>query len=250
MSSEVNNDYAWGIHPVTEILENNTAPVEKLYIRQGLNSKPVQKLETLASAAKVVVSRVPGRKLMDMVGKVNDQGVVVLIGGLAYTEFEEWIGNLDKSTLPFVVVLDAIEDVHNFGAILRSAAAAGADAVIVPKHGQAPVSGAVIKASAGTAGKIPLIRVVNINQTLIKLKDEGFWAAGLDAEGDQKMWEVKYDTPFALVVGSEHDGISKKTLEHCDFRVSVPMSNNVESLNASVSAALLLFEVRRQRYSK
>jgi 23S rRNA (guanosine2251-2'-O)-methyltransferase len=136
------------------------------------------------------------------------------------------------------------------GQFLRTAAAAGIGAVIVPKHRQAPVNAAVFKTSAGTAGRIPIVRAVNLNQAILSLKENKFWIAGLDMEGDT-IWNHTFDVPMAFVIGNEGRGMRKKTGEHCDFLLSLPMFNNVESLNASVSAALVCYEWRRQKmYAK
>ncbi|MCC5932839.1 MAG: 23S rRNA (guanosine(2251)-2'-O)-methyltransferase RlmB [Candidatus Cyclonatronum sp.] len=244
---EENNDYIYGIHPVQEALNNPQTGVEKIYLRQNMRGAPVNRITEAASARKVPVLNVPGSKLNELVGRVNDQGVVALLSGITYTELEPWLEQAELSAHPFVVVLSEIEDTHNFGAILRSSAAAGAAAVIVPKHRQAPVNATVFKTSAGTAGKIPIIRVTNLNQAIGTLKDAGFWFAGLSAGADRTIWEESYNAPMGIVIGSEGSGIRQKTAELCDFLLSVPMHNGVESLNASVSAALVLFEINRRR---
>lgn len=249
MSNTENTDYIYGIHPIEEALENPDISLEKIYVRQGQRSrsKPIRNIEELASARRVPVTEVNGKKLFELVGKVNDQGIVALLSGIVYQELEDWLERLDMGKNPLVMLLSEIEDVQNFGAILRSAAAAGVAGVIVPKHRQAPVNAAVFKTSAGTAGKIPIVRVTNMNQSIGLLKDAGFWLAGLDGGSSQTIWQGRYDMPIAVVVGSEGSGIRRKTLELCDFRLRIPMHNKVESLNASVSAAVLLFEIRRQQ---
>jgi len=247
---EENNQFIYGIHPVTEALNAKETSVERVYIREGLRSANLKVIMEAASAKRVQVLTVPGNKMFEMVGKVNDQGVVAKLAEASYTEFEDWLNELDTLTNPFVILLDEIEDVHNFGAILRSAAASGAAGVIVPKHRQAPVNAIVYKTSAGTAGKVPIIRVTNINQTLDKLKDSGFWIAALDGKGKDTIWDIDYNSPMVIIVGSEGSGIRKKTLDYSDFIVNIPMENNVESLNASVSAGLILFEIVRRRQQK
>ncbi len=179
-------------------------------------------------------------------GRVNDQGVVAAISRVSYLEFEEWMESVEPDADTAILLLDEIEDPHNFGAILRTAAAAGISAVIVPKHRQAPVSDAVFKTSAGTAGRIPVVRAVNLNQAILTLKENKFWIAGLDMKGET-IWDQTFDVPMAFVIGNEGRGMRKKTGEHCDFLLSFPMFNHVESLNASVSAALVCYEWRRQR---
>jgi len=242
--------YIYGIHPVTEALEQEQTKVDRIFIKTGIRSKHVLKLQETASSRRVPVLFTHGKKLAEMVGSVNDQGVVARISPVSYTELENWLDEIDLSSNPYVIILDEIEDVHNFGAILRTAAAAGAGAVIIPKHRQAPVNATVYKTSAGTAGKVPIIRVTNINQTISTLKDTGFWVAALDNSGKQTIWEADYNSPMALLIGSEGTGIRKKTLEASDFIIRIPMFNKVESLNASVSASVLMYEIIRRRNKK
>lgn len=249
MSDTEKANYIYGIHPVEEALQNPEVSLEKIYVRQGQRSrsKPIRQIEELASGRRVPVTEVSGKKLFELVGKVNDQGIVALLSGVVYQELDDWLAGLDMAGNPLILLLSEIEDVHNFGAILRSAAAAGVAGVVVPKHRQAPVNAAVFKTSAGTAGKVPIVRVTNMNQSIGLLKEAGFWLAGLDGNSRQTIWQGRYDMPVAVVVGSEGSGIRKKTLELCDFRLRIPMQSQVESLNASVSAAVLLFEIRRQQ---
>ncbi len=242
--------YIYGIHPVTEALQQEQTKVDRVFIKDGIRSKHISTLQETASSRRVPVVFCQGRKLADMVGRVNDQGVVARISPVSYTELEDWLDSIDIKKNPFVLVLDEIEDVHNFGAILRTSAAAGADAVIIPKHRQAPVNATVYKTSAGTAGKIPIIRVTNINQTISTLKDAGFWVAALDNSGKQTIWDADFNSPMVLLIGSEGSGIRKKTMEASDFILRIPMSNNVESLNASVSASVLMYEIIRRRSKK
>lgn len=241
------NEFIYGRNPVEELLQNRADQVEKIYINKKLNKQSFSTILSLASSNRVPVVDVPGSKLYELVGRVNDQGVVAAISQIQYEEFEEWLERIDPDQNTGILLLDEIEDPHNFGAILRTAAASGMDAVIVPKHRQAPVSAAVYKTSAGTAGRIPIVRAVNLNQAILKLKENKFWIAGLDMDGDSLLWEQKFDVPMAFVIGNEGRGMRQKTGEHCDFLLSIPMYNGVESLNASVSAALVCYEWRRQK---
>lgn len=241
------NEFIYGRNPVEELLQNRADEVEKIYINRKLNKQSFSTILTLASNNRVPVVEVPGSKLYDLVGKVNDQGVVAAVSQIQYEEFEDWLERIEPTQDTGILLLDEIEDPHNFGAILRTAAASGMDAVIVPKHRQAPVSAAAYKTSAGTAGRIPIVRAVNLNQAILKLKDNKFWIAGLDMDGDSLLWEQKFDVPMAFVIGNEGRGMRQKTGEHCDFLLSIPMYNGVESLNASVSASLVCYEWRRQK---
>jgi len=244
-----NNDYIFGRNPVEEALKTNPKQIEKIYLRKGIRKLTISDILSYASDNRIPVADVPGSKLFEMVGRVNDQGVVAAVSHTEYIEFEDWLESVEPDADTAVLLLDEIEDPHNFGAILRTAAAAGITAVIVAKHRQAPVNATVFKTSAGTAGRIPIVRAVNLNQAILALKENRFWIAGLDMDGDL-IWNQTMDMPMAFVIGNEGRGLRKKTGEHCDFLLSIPMMNNVESLNASVSAALVCYEWRRQRSAK
>lgn len=241
------NIYIYGKNPVREALAEKPEKVDKIFVRDSLHDHQVSGIMEMASSHRIPVSHVPGTKLHELVGSVNDQGVVALMSAIAYREFGEWLEEVDTGACPAILLLDEITDPHNVGAILRTAAAADIGAVLVPKHRQAPVNATVYKASAGTAGRIPVVRMGNLNQSILKLKDAGFWIAGLAAGGDRPLWELEVDRPLAFVIGSEGSGIRQKTLEHCDYRITIPMHHRVESLNASVSAALVCYEWLRKR---
>lgn len=247
MSSNDANIYIYGKNPVSEALNNEPERIDKIFVRNSLKDANLSDIFTLASNNRIPISHVPGAKLYELVGNVNDQGVVALMSAIEYMDFGHWLSGINLETYPGILLLDEIEDPHNLGAILRTAAAAGISAVLVPKHRQAPINATVYKTSAGTAGKIPIVRVGNLNQCIIELKDIGFWIAGLDIDGNQTLWELEVDRPLAFVIGNEGSGIRQKTLEHCDYRITIPMFNNVESLNASVSAALISYEWRRKK---
>lgn len=247
MSEKNSNIFIYGRNPIQEALENEAERIEKIFVRDSLHDHQISTIFDLASTHRIPISHVPGSKLYDLVGSVNDQGVVALMSAVSYHDFGTWIDEIDTSTYPAILLLDEIEDPGNLGAILRTAAAAGISAVLVPKHRQAPVNATVYKTSAGTAGRIPIVRVGNLNQAILKLKDAGFWIGGLDMVGDQNLWSLEVDRPLAFVVGNEGSGIRQKTLEHCDYHFRIDMENNVESLNASVSAALLCYEWKRKR---
>jgi len=239
--------YIYGRNPIKEALTHEAEQIEKIYVRNSLRDSQLSDIFSLASQHRIPISHVPGSKLYSLVGGVNDQGIVALMSTVSYLDFEVWLDDVDTSDYPAVLLLDEIEDPHNFGAMLRTAAAAGISAVLVPKHRRAPVNAAVYKTSAGTAGRIPVVRTGNLNQAVLKLKDAGFWIGGLDMEGNQDLWELEVDRPLVFIVGSESSGIRPKTLEHCDYRIRIAMENQVESLNASVSTALLCYEWKRKR---
>lgn len=247
MSDSQSDIYIYGRNPIREALLNKAEHIEKIFVRNSLHDNQIPEIFEHASNHRIPISHVPGQKLYELVGSVNDQGVVALISSTPYQDFNTWLDTIDIDSYPAILLLDEIEDPGNFGAILRTAAAAGLSAVIVPKHRQAPVNATVYKTSAGTAGRIPIVRTGNLNQAIMKLKDEGFWIGGLDMGGNQNLWDLKVDRPLAFVIGNEGHGIREKTLEHCDYHFQIPMENQVESLNASVSAALLSYEWKRKR---
>lgn len=247
MSSSDSDIYIYGRNPILETLKDEPERIEKIYVRNSLRDSEISDIFDLSSSNRIPINHVPGNKLYDLVGNVNDQGVVALMSAVKYREFGEWIQTIDTENYPGILLLDELEDPHNVGAILRTAAAAGLDAVLVPKHRQSPINATVYKTSAGTAGKIPIVRVGNLNQCIQELKDAGFWIAGLDMHGDHPLWDLNVDRPLAFIIGSEGSGIRQKTLEHCDYTFNIPMTNKVESLNASVSAALVCYEWRRKK---
>jgi 23S rRNA (guanosine2251-2'-O)-methyltransferase len=188
-------------------------------------------------------------KLSNLVGRVNHQGFVAQISQIEYQNFFDWVQTLDLSGNPAVLLLDGIEDPHNMGAILRTAAAAGISAVIIPTQHQAPVNATVFKTSAGTAGRIPVIRVHDTNQGFKDLKLAGFKLAALEMNTDKTVWDADFDSPTAFIIGNEGRGVSKSLIKKCDVLLNIPMEHNVESLNASVTAALISYEWKRRRQS-
>lgn len=232
----------YGKHPVLEKLKGDPATIAKVYVKEGLQKQLLDHVIYLCRSQKVPFSVVPGRKLSELVGRVNDQGLAAELSVVGYAELQDWMNQLDFTTNPTALLLDEITDPNNFGAILRSAVAFDISGVIVPKHHQAPVNAAVFKASAGHADKIPIIRVTNINQAIAEMKDKGFWVAGLDMNGETAVNQVDFNRPMVIVIGSEGSGIRKKTASHCDYLVHIPMNEGVESLNVSASAAIICYE--------
>ena len=249
--------YFFGKHPIEELLASDAGRISKLYIQENLKSDDtLRAIISKAKDANLTIVQVPKAKLDQYANDGNHQGIVALVQQQAFTDIKEWLagrksrligdqsGKQDKNEL--VVVLDELEDPHNVGAIIRTATAGGASAIIFGARRQAPITGTVFKASAGTLGKIPLIEVSNINDSVRKLKDAGFWIASLEAEGKDSLFDAKLDGSFAIIVGAEGKGVRQKTGELADFTISIPMENNTESLNASVAAALLIYEWNRK----
>jgi 23S rRNA (guanosine2251-2'-O)-methyltransferase len=242
-------DIVYGVNPVLELLRARPDALEALYIADGqLASKSAAEIFSRAKDAHVPVHKLPREKLHAMADGGVHQGVVARTKEFEYAELFEIIELSKKSDRsPLVVILDGVQDPQNFGAIVRSAHALGAHGLLIAKDRAAQVSGVVTKASAGAIAHMPIARVVNISRSLEELKEAGFWSVAADPDGDQLLPKVKLDGPLAVVVGSEGPGVREGVLKHCDFRVRIPMVGKVASLNASVSAALVLYEISRQR---
>lgn len=245
--SKTDNIYIYGRNPIIEALINRPNEVEKVFIKNSIQLNSIDGLADLISKNSIPVSKVPQIKIQNLVGRVNDQGIVALLSQISYTNFFDWVSELDMQSNPAVVLLDGIEDPYNFGAILRSAVAAGISAVLVPTQKQAPVNATVFKTSSGTAGRIPIIRVHDINQGIKDLELAGFKIFGLDGDSKRSFWEAEFNTPTAFLIGNEGEGIDRKILKKTSETLRIPMVNNVESLNASVSAALICYEWARKR---
>ncbi|MCS7155918.1 MAG: 23S rRNA (guanosine(2251)-2'-O)-methyltransferase RlmB [Bacteroidota bacterium] len=250
MSAQQQDDrpIVFGRHPVREWLLSGRR-AEKLYVREGLRSPWLAELEALASAQRVPIQRVPGARLDSLTGTRHHQGVALIGGLVAYWALETLLEQaFAQDPRPLLLVLDQIVDPHNVGAILRTAEAAGVQGVIVPKHGAAPISPAVLKTSAGAAVHLAIARATNLVRALQTLKQAGFWVIGADQGADRLLWEQDYSGPTALVIGNEGKGIRPLVRRHCDALVRIPMRGQVASLNASVAAAVLLYAALEDRW--
>jgi 23S rRNA (guanosine2251-2'-O)-methyltransferase len=242
-----------GRNPVREALMEGAQGFEKVLIQQGAGGKAIEEVRRAAAAAGVPVQYVPPARLNRLAPGVNHQGVIAIVTLVGYVDVDEMLNQIapDRDAVvqrrPVVVVLDRIEDPHNFGAILRTALAAGVGGVIVPVHQMAPLNAAAIKASAGTALRIPVARVTNIASTLHQLKERGYWVVGASGGGETSVWEMDWERPLVVVIGSESSGMRPRVEEACDYRVFIPIRGPVESLNASVAAGIVLFAATRTR---
>lgn len=243
--------YVYGVNPVLEALRVRADEVERLYLTEGqLGSRAAAEILSRARDAGIRVERVARERLAALAEGGVHQGVVVELRGFQYAELPDVLAAAQQSGRPtLLMVLDGIQDPHNLGAIIRSAHALGAHGVIIGKDRAVQVTGVVAKASAGAVEHCPIIRVVNISRTLEELKEAGVWVAAADTHSSEPLWKARLDGPLALVVGAEGAGVREGVLKHCDFRLRIPMEGQVGSLNASVSAAILLYEVARQRGS-
>jgi 23S rRNA (guanosine2251-2'-O)-methyltransferase len=238
------DDVVAGRHPVLEAVKSGRT-LNKILVAQGAEGGSLTELLARAKELHLVVQRVPKAKLDAMAGK-GHQGVVALMSPHAYAELEDVL-NRSTGQAPLVVLLDEIHDPHNLGAIIRSAEAAGAKGVVIPKRRSVLLTTVVSKAAAGAVEYIPVARVGNLVQAMERLKQAGYWVVGLDVAGQQMYTEVDYRGATAVVIGAEGTGLGKLVRERCDFLVKLPMLGQVSSLNASVATGVLLYETLRQR---
>lgn len=239
-------DYIFGIRAVAEAVEAGKE-IDKVLIRKDLSGPLASELLDMLRQNRIVVQRVPVEKLNKITRK-NHQGVIAMIAAVTYHRLENLVPQLyEDGVLPFIVVLDGITDVRNFGAISRTCECAGVDAVVIPTHGSVSVGGDAVKTSAGALLHLPVCRQNSTLQSVRFLKESGFNIVAVSEKADINYTTVDYTRPTALVLGAEDTGISSEVLKMCDTFVSIPMFGNIESLNVSVAAGILMYEVVRQR---
>lgn len=229
-----------GIHPVREALLAGSR-LEKVLVAKSAGGVRVNEILDLCRKAGVPVRYVPKDALDRQSAGAVHQGVVAVGVEHAYAGLQDVLNS------ELLLVLDGVEDPHNLGAIVRTAHAAGAGAVLIPERRAAGLTETVAKAAAGALEHLPVVRVGNINRALEELKDKGFWIYGLDERGTALHTAIDYATPTVVVLGGEGRGLHQHTREHCDFLVRIPMAGAIASLNVSVAAGVVLFEWRRRR---
>ncbi|MBK8222603.1 MAG: 23S rRNA (guanosine(2251)-2'-O)-methyltransferase RlmB [Candidatus Obscuribacter sp.] len=257
--AEVDAEFVYGRNSVVAFLERGSAPVNKIFIAK--DTDPDRRLDKIVALAKdngiptVVCDK---GKLSTLIGdRDKHQGVVAQMAASEFVELPDFLDKLDAVKAEYeargesmdgysIAILDGIEDPHNIGAIIRSADAAGVKAILLPQRRSAGLTSTVAKVSAGALASMTVVRITNIVATLEKLKDRGFWVAGLSLEGAEDLFKSDLKRPLALVIGSEGDGISRLVAEHCDMLVKIPMAGQVQSLNASVAAGVVFYEIVRQ----
>ncbi|MEC2073969.1 23S rRNA (guanosine(2251)-2'-O)-methyltransferase RlmB [Alkalihalophilus marmarensis] len=241
-------EFILGKNPVIEALRAGHA-INKIWIAEGSNKGQMTKVVQLAKEQGVLIQNAPKKKLEQLVDSSNHQGVVASIAAYEYAEMDDLFALAEKrGEEPFFLILDELEDPHNLGSIMRTADAAGAHGIIIPKRRAVGLTQTVAKASTGAIEYIPVVRVTNIARTMDDLKKRGLWFAGTDAKGSADYRQASFDMPIGLVIGSEGKGISRLIKEKCDFLIQIPMVGQVTSLNASVAASLLMYEVYRRRH--
>lgn len=235
-------DIIFGRAPVLEALKNSH-PIDKIIIKSGAYTKSLIPVIDEAKKRNVVISQADAAKLDRLSEGGNHQGVVAMVSAYNYVTLNDIIS---KKENPFVIICDKITDPHNLGAIIRTANCVGADGVIIPKRDSAGVNSVVMKTSAGAVEYTPVAKVTNLAATIDELKDKGFWVTAADMDG-QSMYDIDFKGKIAIVVGSEGKGVSRLVREKCDFIAQIPMHGEINSLNASVAAAVLMYEALRQR---
>lgn len=240
--------YLFGLHAVEAALTQTPAPVQELWVDQGRRDPRLARILELAAAAAIPLRRVDRQTLFELAGSDKHQGVVARSRQPALHD-EDFLDHLlaDLDQPPLLLVLDGVQDPHNLGACLRSADAAGVQALITPKDRAAALTPAAIKVASGAAQTVPLVQVTNLARTLKALQQAGVWLVGLDGQAEHTLYQTDLTGPLALVLGAEGQGLRRLTKEHCDFLVKIPMRGSVESLNVSVATGVCLFEALRQR---
>ena len=241
------NDQVEGRNSVLELLESGK-DINKLYIADGEKHGSIHKIIALAKERKVVINKVDKYKLDRMSQTENHQGVIAIVPPYEYCDVDDILELAkSKNDKAFILILDGIEDPHNLGSIIRTAETAGVHGIIIPKRRAAAVNSTVSKVSAGAVEHMKIARVNNINETIKYLKENDIWVCGTDMNTDTYYYEQDYKMPIAIVIGSEGFGMSRLVKENCDFLVKIPMKGKITSLNASVSAGIVMYEVVKQR---
>ena len=235
-----------GRNPVLEALRSGRS-VDKVYIQAGLHDGPIQTILREARKRDAIVAFVTKERLNQMSETGNHQGVIAAVASYQYSTVEDILKRAEeKGEDPFLILLDEIEDPHNLGAIIRTSNLAGAHGVIITRHRAAGLTATVAKASAGAVNYTPVAKVTNLSGTIEELKRRGLWFVCADM-GGTSMYDLDLKGPIGLVIGSEGTGVGRRVREKCDFIASIPMKGEIDSLNASVAAGILAYEIVRQR---
>ena len=241
-------DKIYGRNPVIEALKSDRE-IDKIFVKKGEKEGSLNSIIKKAKEKKIMVAEAEKQKLDALSEGENHQGVVAIAAVHSYCSVSDILENAKKKNHdPFIIICDKITDPHNLGSILRTANCVGADGVIIPKHSSVGLNSTVAKTSAGAVEYTPVAKVTNISRTIDNLKEKGLWIAGAEMNADS-MTKTDLKGPLGLVIGNEGEGISRLVRDKCDFLVSIPMSGEINSLNASVAAAVLMYEILRQRNS-
>lgn len=240
-------DQVEGRNSVLELLESGK-DINKIFVTKGEKHGSINKILAIAKERKVIVVEKDKKQMDEMAQNENYQGVIALVPPFEYCEIEDILDYAkQKNEDPFVLILDEIEDPHNLGSIIRTAETAGVHGVIIPKRRAASVNSTVNKASSGAVEYMHIARVTNITDSIQKLKDAGLWICGTDINAEKYYYDQDLTGPLGIVIGNEGKGMGDKVRKNCDFLVKIPMKGKVTSLNASVSAGIIIYEALKQR---
>ena len=240
-------DQIEGRNSVIELLESGR-DINRILVAKGEKHGSIHKIIAMAKERKILINEIDRNKLNQMAQTPNHQGVIAIVPPFDYCEVEEILEVAkQKNENPFILLLDGIEDPHNLGSIIRTAETAGIHGIIIPKRRAASVNSTVNKVSAGAVSYMKIARVNNLNETIHYLKEQDIWICGTDADTKTEYTKQDYKIPIVIVIGSEGFGISRLVKENCDFLVKIPMKGKITSLNASVSAGIIMYEVVKQR---
>lgn len=243
-------DQIEGRNAVIELLESGR-DINKIFVQTGEKHGSIHKILAMAKQKKILVSEIDKNKMNQMAQTENHQGVIAIVPPYAYVTVEDILEEArTRQEEPFIVILDGIEDVHNLGSIIWTAETAGVHGIIIPKRRAASVNSVVAKVSAGAIEYMKIARVNNLNETIKNLKEQGLWICGTDMNTKVEHDKQDYTGPIAIIIGSEGFGMSRLVKENCDFLVKIPMKGKITSLNASVSAGIVIYEAVKQRNKK
>ncbi len=237
----------YGRKPVLEAI-NSDIDIEVIYIAYSLQGDIINQIFSAAKNRGIKITQISKEKFDKLFKWQNTQGVAAILRSYKFYDLDELIEQSKKSKYPLLLILDSIQDTHNLGALIRTAECAGVDGLIITTNNTAPINETVEKTSAGALSHVKICKVNNLNRTIKLLKDENFWIVGSHlSEKSKPYYEIDYKMPLALVVGNEEKGIHKLVADNCDFLIKIPMKGKINSLNVSVAAGILLFEIIRQR---
>lgn len=246
-TDEFNENIVEGRNAVMEAIKSGR-DINKILIADGNREGSIKKIISLAKEKKIVLQYVDKNVVDKASGNTTNQGVLAYVAVKNYCDLDDILSNIEKNKqIPFLLILDNISDPHNFGAIIRTAESVGVHGIIIPKRRSVALNSTVAKVSAGAIEYMPVARVVNISQTIEYLKSKNIWIVGTEMNSRSSFYEIDYNMPVALVIGSEGEGISKNVLNKCDLMVNIPMVGKISSLNASVASAIVMYEVLKQR---
>ena len=245
MISETTNIF--GIRAIIEAIESGST-INKVYLQKGLRGNLFYELDKLIKSKKIATSTVPVEKLNRLSKNNNHQGAVAQISPIDFYDLEELIETtLESNKTPLFLVLDQLSDVRNFGAIIRTAECTGVNGIIIQKNGSAPVNAETIKTSAGAAFKVPICKVDHIKDALFLLQASDIKTVAATEKTEDSIFDINFNQPIAIVMGSEHRGVNPSVLKMVDFKAKLPLLGDIESLNVSVACGAFLYETVRQR---